>query len=196
MSANQAHPVHAIVLAAGAARRFGAPKLLASLEGRPILAHVLEALADLRTHVVLRDDAPAPLRALVPAGSRVLVPALTADDGMASSLRAGLRSAESAGAAAVLCCLGDQPRLRRDVLAALVGAWRGGHEAVRPRYADEPEVPGHPLLLDRRHFALAARLAGDAGFGPVLRDAALPVHVVDVPGRNPDLDTPDDLARL
>ena len=37
--------VSAIVLAAGAGRRFGGAKLLATLDGRPILQHVLDTIA-------------------------------------------------------------------------------------------------------------------------------------------------------
>ena len=38
--------VSAVVLAAGSATRFGSVKLLAPLNGRPLLQHVLDALAD------------------------------------------------------------------------------------------------------------------------------------------------------
>ena len=53
--------VVAIVLAAGASRRFGSPKLLAALGGRPVLQHVLDAAADAGLGdvvVVLGDEAP------------------------------------------------------------------------------------------------------------------------------------------
>jgi CTP:molybdopterin cytidylyltransferase MocA len=191
--------LHAVVLAAGTARRFGAPKLLVPLRDAtgtdaPVLRHVLAALDGLPRHVALRADAPPALAALVPVHERVVVqhPAPELSD----SIRAAVAAAGHAGAAAVVICLADQPRLSRTALDALRAAWASGHTAARPRYLEEPDVPGHPLLLDRVHFPLAAQLAGDAGFGPVLRAAGVPVHVVDVPGRNPDLDTPDDLARL
>ena len=54
--------VAAVVLAAGAGSRFGGGKLLASLEGRPVLQHVLDRVADAGLGdvvVVLGDDAAA-----------------------------------------------------------------------------------------------------------------------------------------
>ena len=58
------HPrrIVAVVLAAGAGSRFGGGKLLASLEGRPVLQHVLDRLAEAGVGdviVVLGDDAEA-----------------------------------------------------------------------------------------------------------------------------------------
>ena len=54
--------IAAIVLAAGAGSRFGGGKLLAPLEGRPILQHVLERLEIAGLHevvVVVGEDADA-----------------------------------------------------------------------------------------------------------------------------------------
>src|SRR4051794_41973631 len=54
--------VVAIVLAAGAATRFGSPKQLARLDERPLLQHPLDALAAAGLRdvvVVLGDEAPA-----------------------------------------------------------------------------------------------------------------------------------------
>ena len=57
---SSADGVTAIVLAAGAGSRFGGHKLLATVEGRPILQHVLDRLAAAglgEVVVVLGDDA-------------------------------------------------------------------------------------------------------------------------------------------
>jgi len=78
----------AIVLAAGAGSRFGGGKLLASLEGRPILQHVLERLeaADLdEVIVVVGADADAVEGAIDASAARLVVnPA--PDEGLSSSL--------------------------------------------------------------------------------------------------------------
>lgn len=63
---------------------------------------------------------------------------------------------------------------------------------MRPRYADRPGEPGHPVLLHRQLWPEVATLEGDEGAGALLRGRA--VTLVDVPGRNPDIDTPADLA--
>jgi CTP:molybdopterin cytidylyltransferase MocA len=91
--------------------------------------------------------------------------------------------------------LGDQPGVTAETIGALVDAWReGAGPVVRPRYAASPDVPGHPLLLDRAAWPLAASLEGDAGFAPLLASGRLAVTYVDRPGANPDIDTPADLA--
>jgi CTP:molybdopterin cytidylyltransferase MocA len=116
--------------------------------------------------------------------------------GLSSSLRCGLAAlGPDAGAAIVL--LGDQPLVRLDVLAALVAAWRDGRGMlVRPRYAEACAEPGHPVLLDRSVWPLAERLEGDAGLGQLLPPGSPGVVLIDVAGRNPDVDTPADLRTL
>ena len=54
--------VVAIVLAGGASSRFGSDKLAAELDGRPLLHHALEAVAEVagRIIVVVSPDAAAP----------------------------------------------------------------------------------------------------------------------------------------
>jgi molybdenum cofactor cytidylyltransferase len=114
------------------------------------------------------------------------------------SLRAGLdrvaASAPASGAAALIV-LGDQPALRRDVIAEVVRRWRAtGAVVVRPDYAGSPGEPGHPVLLDRRIWPEVARLEGDTGLGGFLGRSV--VELVQVAGRNPDIDTPADLAEF
>jgi len=193
--------VMALVLAAGASSRFGSNKLLAPLEGRPLLQHALDAvaaagLADVV--VVLGDEAPAIEAAIAWRGERRVVNERPGD-GLSSSLRVGLDAAvEVAGADAVLVVLGDQPRLRagvvRAVLAVAASPGTGHALFVRPRYADD-SAP-NPVLLRRAAWALAAGLDGDWGLGPLM--ANRPEQVVEVPvaGANPDVDTPADLAAV
>ena len=91
--------------------------------------------------------------------------------------------------------LGDQPRVRADVLRALGDATaRAGTVAIVPRY--EADAAPNPVLLLPAGWPYVARLTGDRGLGPLL--AADPVRVVRVPvrGANPDLDTPAELANL
>ena len=192
----------AVVLAAGRARRFGGAKLLAPLHGRPVVAHVLDVVrraraagvvADARVVVAADDDAVAALAR--EAGTTTVVNDAP-ERGLSSSLRCGLAAlGPDTGAAVVL--LGDQPLVRPDVLAALVAAWRDGRGVVvRPRYADAYSEPGHPVLLDRSVWPLADRLEGDAGLGLLLPPGSPEVALIDVAGRNPDVDTPADLHTL
>lgn len=196
----------AVVLAAGRGERFGAAgpggKLLAPLEGRPVLAHALEAVAGglaagvLEDAVVVAPPGEGPIAELArAAGARTTVNE-TPGLGLSSSLRRGLAALRSSTGAAVVL-LGDQPRVRVDVLAALTRAWREhGARLVRPRYAEAPGRLGHPVLADRSVWRLAQRLEGDAGFGALLQPGSPGVLVLDVAGDNPDVDTPADLHTL
>jgi CTP:molybdopterin cytidylyltransferase MocA len=191
-----------VVLAAGPARRFGGAKLLAPLHGRPVVAHVLEVVRQARAagvvadaRVVVAEDDGAVATLAREAGAATVVNDAPAR-GLSSSLRCGLAAlGPDAGAAIVL--LGDQPLVRLDVLAALVAAWRDGRGVlVRPRYAEAYAEPGHPVLLDRSVWPLAERLEGDAGLGLLLPPGSPGVALIDVAGRNPDVDTPADLHTL
>jgi CTP:molybdopterin cytidylyltransferase MocA len=187
--------VSAVVLAAGAGKRFGGGKLLASLEGRPVLQHVLDHLAAAGVAdvlVVLGDDALEVARAIDWRGAR---PVVNPDPsrGLSSSLRVGI-AAVGPGATAVLILLGDQPDVRADVIRALIHAPPDrDRPIVVPRYVDDGGR--NPVLVRRAAFDLVAQTSGDRGLGPVLADHPELVQEVpmDVTG-NPDLDTRDDLA--
>jgi CTP:molybdopterin cytidylyltransferase MocA len=199
------HRVFALILAAGQGRRFGADKLLAELSGKPLLRHVLDWVKEARDRHQLAGGL-----AVIPAGNVAREKILMESGleysfnpgpelGVAESLRLGLATltARHPDALAALILQGDQPRLRREVLEPLVAAWQsGGRPVVRPRYAVEPEIPGHPVLLDRSVWDRANELRGDAGFAPLFKAYPDLVTTVDVPGTNPDINTPADLAKL
>ena len=190
--------VMAVVLAAGASRRFGAPKMLAPLGGRPVLQHVLDALAGtglVDVVVVLGDQASA-IRAAVSWRSERIEVNPRPVDGLSSSLRIGLdAAAENRTVDAVLVLLGDQPAVRPAVISAvLAAAEMSPQPIVRVRYADD-DAP-NPVLMRRAAWALAAGLSGDRGLGPLLLQRPDLVAEVAVPGANPDIDTPEDLVRV
>ncbi len=95
---------------------------------------------------------------------------------------------------AALFVLGDQPLLRVGTIRAVIGALEPGVRAVViPRYdAGGP----NPALLSREAWPLALEASGDRGLGPLLRSHADLVREVRVPGANPDVDTPADLAAM
>ena len=190
--------VGAIVLAAGAGSRFGGGKLLAPLEGRPVLQHVLDALGGLGVGtivVVLGHDARA-IEATIAWRDEQRVVNGAPQQGLSGSVRLGFAALVFAPVDAVLVVLGDQPRLEPAVIHALLAAPINDERPVAvPRYADEGSGP-NPVLLLRSAWPLVDTLIGDRGLGPLL--AARPDLVVEVPvaGSNPDIDTREDLARL
>jgi molybdenum cofactor cytidylyltransferase len=190
--------VMAVVLAAGASRRFGSPKLLAPLSGRPVLQHVLDAVAEagLADVVVVLGDEAAAIRAAVSWRKERIEVNPRPQDGLSSSLRIGLDvAAEDRTVDAVLVLLGDQPRVRATVIARVLDAAETApRPIVRVRYVHD-DAP-NPVLVRRAAWALTAGLSGDRGLGPLLAERADLVAEVTVPGANPDIDTPEDLARV
>jgi len=190
------------VLAAGLGRRFGGAKLLATFRGRGLVSHVLEAATAARARGLLASvhavvaEGDAPIERLAAGAGAAIVANPEPGRGLSSSLKLGLAGLPP-DLDGVLVLLGDQPLVRLEVMEALVSAWRrGGFSVVRPRYASTPDVPGHPVLLARRVWPLADRLEGDSGFGKRFALDVPDVMVLDVPGDNPDVNTPADLLTL
>jgi CTP:molybdopterin cytidylyltransferase MocA len=185
---------HALLLAAGAARRFGTPKALALLNGRSLIelaaARAQDAAGDAVT-IVLGAHATDIL-------ARVHLPAATIchhtgwSDGLAESLKCGLQAVPTA-APAVLVTLVDQPLVTADHLRQLIQAWR-----TKPSAAAVAEYAGGigaPCVLPRGLFTAVSLLSGDRGARALLR--ALPeVTRVAIPEAEFDVDTPADLAAL
>ena len=199
--------IYALVPAAGRSERFGSAKLLAKWHDRELLGHVLLKLSGARAAGLLvgivvvhrpDDDAIRNL-ALEYRGYPVAVRDPMGE--LSLSIRTGIEAIEQRGPArqreALLVCHGDQPLLRLDVIQALADAWaRGGAVAARPAYRDTPGEPGLPMLVDRGLWKLAGEMRGESGFAPVLESHRITVRTVQVGGSNPDVDTPEDLARL
>jgi CTP:molybdopterin cytidylyltransferase MocA len=181
-----------LVLAAGAATRFGRPKQLAYLDGIPLLEHVLRTMTAApvgRVVVVLGSAADEIAAAVDLHGADPIVCARWAE-GQSASLACGL--GELASCEAVVVTLGDQPRVSPDAIRRVI-AGRNGASAVRATYGGEP---GHPVLLERDLFSALRNVTGDKG----ARNLLLSVPVLDVPcddlGGGEDVDTPAELDAL
>ncbi|MGA9836494.1 MAG: nucleotidyltransferase family protein [Gemmatimonadaceae bacterium] len=188
--------IAALVLAAGAARRFGSPKLVQPVRGEPLVRASVErvlAAGPERTIVVVGHGATAVRRAL--AGLDVqIVTNPRPDDGLSSSLRAGLAAVPS-NAVAVLIALGDQPITHDEVIPALIARFGGNDVAiVAPKYSGDQ---GLPVVFSRAVFPELEALTGDRGARSVVEaDPARVAYVeFDFP-MPPDVDTPGDLEFL
>ena len=108
----------AIVLAGGASRRFGEDKLAAELDGRPVLAHALDAVRGLADPVVvvLAPDAPVP----VAARGCTVARDPAAFGGPLAGIVAGLVALPAPWPDIAVVVGGDMPSLVPDVLALLV----------------------------------------------------------------------------
>ena len=186
----------AVVLAGGAATRFGKPKLLEPWGGTTILGRVLDQA--LSTDGV--DDV------IVVAGCEGQRTAAAVQDrsvqvvfneawatGQASSVRAGVAALPKSTGAAIFL-LGDQPQVMPETVAALVRRHRETlAPMVVPRYRGQR---GNPVLFDRTLFAALLRLSGDTGGRVLVESLQDDVEwlALDVPPLY-DIDTPEDYRR-
>lgn len=200
-----AHREHVagVLLAAGRGTRFGGDKLLAPLDGMPLVRHAATMLAraGVREIVIVVPAAHAAieqaLAGLATHGAPLVhvVPNPHAAKGLGTSVAAGI-AALGPGVEAALVALGDQPRVPDTVPHALLAAWRGtGAPIVAPRYAGG--VRGNPVLFDADVFRELSRLDGDEGARSVIARSADRVRLVDFDFAMPvDVDTREDLAGL
>lgn len=186
-------PVAALVLAAGSASRFGTTKQLAEVDGRPLVVHALDTARTAGLSPLLLVVGHDAERVAATAGADVtLVHNPDHASGQASSLRAGLDAADTAGAGAVVVLLADEPDVPVDAVTEVVAAHLAGAEVVRARYDDGP---GHPVLLGRPVWPRLADTQGDRGARDLLADDDV-VHV-QLAGPTPrDVDVPADLDAL
>jgi molybdenum cofactor cytidylyltransferase len=182
-----------LVLAAGAATRFGSTKQLAEFDGRPLLEHAIRAMVASpvgRVVVVLGSGAEEVLAAVDMHGADAIVCGRWAE-GQSASLACGL--AELSGCEAVVVTLGDQPLMSPDAIRRVIAARGRGAAAVRATYHGEP---GHPVLLERRLFERMRDVTGDRG----ARNLLISMRTREVPcddlGGGQDVDTPAQLDTL
>jgi CTP:molybdopterin cytidylyltransferase MocA len=163
--------VAAVVLAAGEATRFGAPKQ------RLLLPAVLERLARSPVDEIVVVSGAYELELF---GTRVVhCPDWTRGPG--ASLRCGL-SALGDDVEAAVVVLADGPELAPEAVVRVLGAWRESGGVVAASYDGDRS---HPLVLGRDDW----RGIPDEG----LRDRTVRLVPCDDLGPPGDVDTPDDL---
>jgi molybdenum cofactor cytidylyltransferase len=160
--------VSAVVLAAGGSRRLGRLKQLLPWGGQTMIEHVVDtALASAVDEVVVVLGCQAEVVQRVLAGRLVRGVVNAAwEEGLATSLRAGL-AAVSPQAGAALFVLGDQPRLTSHTINHLLAHYRATRcSIVVPVHRSRR---GNPVLFARSLFPELLALQGDVG-GRVLLD--------------------------
>ncbi|MCE2709925.1 MAG: hypothetical protein RLZZ538_71 [Actinomycetota bacterium] len=185
----------ALVLAAGGGSRFVGTthKLLVEIAGKPVVRHVLEAVAASGVSPIIVVTGAVSLEEVLatplPGNPDVVV---THNDrwrsGMASSLQCGLVVARQRGLAGVVVGLGDQPGVP-------ASAWRQVADTDAPiAVATYHGVRRNPVRI---HAELWDQLPhdGDEGARTLIRVRPELVTEVACEGNADDIDTADDVAR-
>jgi molybdenum cofactor cytidylyltransferase len=191
--------IGALLLAAGQSRRMGGPnKLLAEIDGAPMVAHVARRLLASRARpiiVVLGNQAKAVEAALgkLPI-EKVRNPEFA--DGLSTSLKRGI-AALPTDLDGALVCLGDMPLISGRHLDRLIAAFNPleGRAIIVPTRRGKR---GNPVLWSQRFFPEMAELAGDVGAKHLIGEHAELVAEVEMDDDAVlvDIDTPEALDAL
>jgi len=190
-------PVAGVVLAAGMSSRFGeSNKLLAMIDGEPLVRHALRSFLDsglTPVFVVVGHESQAVREAVGGTGATV-IDAPEYEQGQSVSVGAGTAAAAETNAVAAVFLPGDMPFVDPATIRTLISVYDAGvGDALAPAFDGRR---GNPVLFDRRHFDKLRRIEGDVGGRRVLleSDEAALVAVEDN-GIQIDVDTQAQLAQ-
>jgi molybdenum cofactor cytidylyltransferase len=191
--------IAAVVLGAGKSSRMGGPnKLLAEINGKPLVRIVTEAALASRARPVI----------VVTGHQREKVEAVLAGlpvkfahnphyaDGLGTSLKAGI-AALPADVDGAIVCLGDMPQVDAEIIDRLIGAFDPdkGALVVIPTIDGKR---GNPVVWSRRFFADLMAVEGDVGARHLIGRHTEAVAEVPLTGTAAltDVDTPEALEAV
>ena len=187
--------IAAIVLAAGEASRYGAPKQTLDIDGVPMVRRAALAALGAGMQVIVVTGAH---RARVEACLQGIGVGCSFNaswrEGMGGSIAHGvgsvLRTVPEAPACIVM--LADQPGVTAaDLGRFAAAARRAPQRIIAARYGG---IIGAPCLFPRRCFEELAALSGDRGARAVIRRHAESADALPLPGAALDIDTMEDYA--
>ena len=185
--------ISAVVLAAGASTRMGAPKLLLPLGDEPIIRRTVRQVCECGADDVLVVSGHEHDRLVAALAGLPVRHARNADfaTGMGSSFRTGVEHLPD-GSDAALFALADQPFLTPDHYRSLLDAYRRQRPViVGSRFGD---VTAPPHLFNRALYPELAALTHGAR-GILERHAAAMLVLQFDASLLMDIDTPDDYQR-
>ena len=198
---SQEQPTAGIILAAGAAARFGQPKQLLRLNDKYVIEWVLDAALDSRLGRVILVLGYAHKKILQALGQKARHSKLHLEinpdykKGQSYSLRAGLAAVKN-DFPAVIFLLGDQPMLNSATINTLLEKfWSAEKDICVPTYRGKRKTPA---IIGSRFFGRLMALKGDIGARQIIDnhpDQVLMIEIDD-PFCFFDIDTPQDFENL
>jgi molybdenum cofactor cytidylyltransferase len=186
-----ADQIVSVLLAAGRSRRFGFDdKLLADLNGLPLVLHAARLIVDLDPARRIAVCSPAVGALLEPLGFELILTD-DAEQEMSASLALGIKAASTDSYEAALITLGDMPFVKVEHLQQLLARWDSRFAPVVG--STKHGIPMPPAIFARSEFPDLCQTTGDRGARKLLLNAAL---VEPPPEQLADVDTIDDLLRL
>lgn len=189
--------IAAIILAAGQSRRMGSTnKLLAEIDGKPMVAHAADAALASGADPVIVVTGHEPDRVAAALDGRAVELVHNPDfaDGLSTSLRRAIAALPD-DIAGALVCLGDMPGVDARHLDRLIDAFdpSAGAALVVPTFQGKR---GNPVLWQRRFFDEMTEISGDVGARHLIgaHEDVLVEIAMDDDAILTDLDTPEALA--
>lgn len=190
--------IAALMLAAGKSSRMGENKMLAEIDGRPMVARTAQRLLAARARpiiAVLGNQAEAVDAAIgkLPL-ERVTNPNFA--EGLSTSIKRGL-AALPGDIDGVVVCLGDMPLIAGRDIDRLIAAFNPleGRAIIVPTRRGKR---GNPILWARQFFPEMTALSGDQGARRLIEEHADLVAEIEMDSDAifTDIDTPEALAQL
>lgn len=179
-----------ILLAAGASTRMrGADKLLETVDNQPLIRLMaVRCVKAGTTRIVLGPGQDDRRKALD--GLDIEIVEAEGDDGMAASIRAGVKGLKNQ---VIMVVLADMPEITASDLHLLLGLHGQGISPI-VQAASHDGVPGQPVVFAAKYLKHLAKLQGDEGAKSILKAHARDVALIALKDARAvtDLDTPED----
>lgn len=191
--------VAAIIVAAGASSRLGRPKQLVMIDGEAMLQRTIRIAheAGALPVVVVLGAYRKEIEDAIDFGAALIAANGEWEEGIASSIRAGVRAAEmnaedAAGSLLISC---DQPRVTSDHLRGMITRFVLQTEptVVASAYAG---TRGIPAIFPRQAYPDLMALRGDQGARRLFDERAWRLVSMPLAGGEVDIDRPEDLGEL
>lgn len=180
-----------LLLAAGASARMGQSKQLLSIGDEPMLRMAVRTALTVSPHttVVLGAHFEEHKRALKGLPINIIENRQW-QKGIGCSIKAGMAGLKNGPFDAVMVLVCDQPNLTSEHLKNLIAmAESQDAKVVASSYAG---TTGVPALFKKEVFEMLRAIDNEAGAKKIIQQLGKAVALVDFPGGEADLDTPDD----
>jgi molybdenum cofactor cytidylyltransferase len=185
-----------VLLAAGGSSRFGERnKLLAEIDGTPLVRRAACTLRDSRVSrvVAVLGHQPSAVRDALADLDVEFVANDAYEQGLSTSVARGVRVASERSADAAVFLPGDMPFVDSATVNSLIDAFHADiADAVAPVHRGQR---GNPVLFGAGHFDGLRSVGGDVGGRNVLLDSDGALFETDDAGVVTDIDTREDLER-
>ncbi|MCT4688397.1 molybdenum cofactor cytidylyltransferase [Vallitalea sp.] len=182
--------VTAIILAAGFSRRFGSEKLLIKLDGKPIIAHVIETIIKSEFKEIILVYQNEDIKKIAENYNVQHVYNESAITGMSSSIKCAIMKASETDA--YMFINGDQPFINSHVVEDLITTFNYKKESIIvPRYNGER---GNPVIFGSKWKNDFLKITGDIGGRNIINDNKEEVYYLDITENKwgLDIDTKED----